>query len=481
MKLINVFVLFCLLIINVQGRCQQNTGIKWMERVSWEQILQKAKTENKYIFVDCYTTWCGPCKAMEKNVYPDTKVGDIMNDKFLSVKAQMDRTNKDDNNIKAWYNDAKKIETDFKIEAFPTLLFFSPDGRLVHRVSQGLNVEGFIDVASAAVDPEKQYYTNLENYKRGQLEGINLKDLAKSAKGVGDDKLALKIAEDYMAKLKPKDLVDEQIRDFVIEFHQAPNSKPIASGFIKDLNKSEIYEESKIRLIRQFTQESTDIGFKIFYNNPVKINKIMDAIKLPPGLYSFVANGDYAQSVVRNVIFSEEIYMPFLKPALDSKAIDNCPDPDWPKVQTKIRKKYPKANVERIIIDAQVIWFNWKRNWKEYSKSLIRQMDMVYSGKNLAGNSFFINNNCWEIFKRATDTAQLNRALYWMEEMFKQNEKDKEWYTAQDTYANLLYKVGRTSEALYWQERALKNSGYRSLEIKSAWEKMNKGQPTWPQ
>ena len=30
--------------------------------------LEKAKTENKLIFVDCYTTWCGPCKTL-KTIY----------------------------------------------------------------------------------------------------------------------------------------------------------------------------------------------------------------------------------------------------------------------------------------------------------------------------------------------------------------------------------------------------------------------------
>jgi len=41
-------------------------GIQFIKSSSWEQVLQKAKAENKIIFIDCYTTWCAPCKAMEK-------------------------------------------------------------------------------------------------------------------------------------------------------------------------------------------------------------------------------------------------------------------------------------------------------------------------------------------------------------------------------------------------------------------------------
>ena len=40
------------------------------EKLTLEEALIKAKTENKYVFVDCYTTWCGPCKRMTEFVFP---------------------------------------------------------------------------------------------------------------------------------------------------------------------------------------------------------------------------------------------------------------------------------------------------------------------------------------------------------------------------------------------------------------------------
>ena len=32
------------------------------EHITFDEALAKAKAENKLIFMDCYTTWCGPCK-----------------------------------------------------------------------------------------------------------------------------------------------------------------------------------------------------------------------------------------------------------------------------------------------------------------------------------------------------------------------------------------------------------------------------------
>ena len=43
-------------------------GIHFEDGVSWQHVQQKAKAEDKYIFVDCYATWCGPCKQMDKKV-----------------------------------------------------------------------------------------------------------------------------------------------------------------------------------------------------------------------------------------------------------------------------------------------------------------------------------------------------------------------------------------------------------------------------
>ena len=37
------------------------TGVRFLHKISsWEAVIAQAKKENKYIFVDCFTTWCGP-------------------------------------------------------------------------------------------------------------------------------------------------------------------------------------------------------------------------------------------------------------------------------------------------------------------------------------------------------------------------------------------------------------------------------------
>ena len=71
-------------------------GVNFEHKLSWEQILEKAKNENKYIFVDVYATWCAPCKKMEQLVYTSNEVAQYENKYFVSVKLQIDTTKNDD-------------------------------------------------------------------------------------------------------------------------------------------------------------------------------------------------------------------------------------------------------------------------------------------------------------------------------------------------------------------------------------------------
>lgn len=58
---------------------------------TYEEALQKARAEGKQIFVDVYTSWCGPCKMMAKNVFTRQEVGDYYNNKFVCLKLDAEK------------------------------------------------------------------------------------------------------------------------------------------------------------------------------------------------------------------------------------------------------------------------------------------------------------------------------------------------------------------------------------------------------
>ncbi|HEX7015836.1 MAG TPA: DUF255 domain-containing protein [Cyclobacteriaceae bacterium] len=57
--------------------------VKWM---TFEEAVQRSKTEKKKIFIDVYTDWCGYCKIMDKNTFNDPEVARILNEDFYPVK-----------------------------------------------------------------------------------------------------------------------------------------------------------------------------------------------------------------------------------------------------------------------------------------------------------------------------------------------------------------------------------------------------------
>ena len=50
---------------------------------TWVEALAEAKKQEKPIFVDAYTTWCGPCQMMSKNVFTHADVGAFFNENFI--------------------------------------------------------------------------------------------------------------------------------------------------------------------------------------------------------------------------------------------------------------------------------------------------------------------------------------------------------------------------------------------------------------
>ncbi len=88
---------------------------------SWSDILSIAKSTNKLVFVDAYTTWCAPCKQMDKVTFKEEEVTQFFNANFVNVKIDMEK------------GEGIELSGKYGIAAFPTLLFVDPSGKAIHR------------------------------------------------------------------------------------------------------------------------------------------------------------------------------------------------------------------------------------------------------------------------------------------------------------------------------------------------------------
>ena len=65
-------------------------GIRF-EQAEWTAVLSKAKAENKLVFIDVYTSWCGPCKIMVRDIFPQKEVGNKFNASFINFKIDAEK------------------------------------------------------------------------------------------------------------------------------------------------------------------------------------------------------------------------------------------------------------------------------------------------------------------------------------------------------------------------------------------------------
>ncbi len=123
MKNLFVLISFLFLVASCSSGKKATNSSKTLrfENVSFEEVLAKAKKENKPIFIDFYTTWCGPCKMMEKSVFTDKSVIALYNQNFINVK------------IDAEKGEGVGLANKFRVGGFPYLVYLDSEGNMINK------------------------------------------------------------------------------------------------------------------------------------------------------------------------------------------------------------------------------------------------------------------------------------------------------------------------------------------------------------
>jgi thioredoxin-related protein len=449
-----------------------NNGILFESNLSWGNVVARAKAENKYIFLDCYTTWCGPCKYMRDQVFVQRKVGDYFNEHFINVAVQLDKTSKDSANIQSWYAAADSVKKIYKIAVYPTFLFFSPDGIAVHRfVGSTENGEDFVCVAKDVFDSTKQYYSILEQWKHHKSDSGFLLQAIQTTLDGGDEQ----------------------------------NARAIGESFLDCLNSP--ITENNIQLFSKLMYSPGDKYFELFLNNPNRINGIMN-------------DSVYAQSVLESVIFHKKIeplletkgykmywakiatdlrrkystlgdnFIQLLKGELEEHIFHEITNdinkyasvPDWKQIEKELRDKYPGYDLDHLLMLQEVRYYGEKKQWANCESTAFLLFNKF--GNKVGFGA--INYISWNyLFLHSDKRKILVEAAKWMRYGIDKKEPDKFDYEKFDTYANLLYKIGKKEDALVWESKAIDTISKRNpgaghvQDFKADLKRMEKGEQTW--
>jgi len=128
------------------------------EKLSLQEALNKASQENKYVFFYMTAKWCGPCLKMQKEVFPNDTISQILKDHFVAIKYDYD----------SWAGE--QLRKEYDIVALPTILIFNSEGKVVKRNARFLNSSqllNFITVnkqESASSNTLSEYEQKLKEY-----------------------------------------------------------------------------------------------------------------------------------------------------------------------------------------------------------------------------------------------------------------------------------------------------------------------------
>lgn len=148
-----------LLVLCVFAAGARGDGIRFSGG-SFQDVLKQAKAENKKVFVDFYATWCGPCKVMSKDIFPDTEVGEYFNKNFVNYQI-----NAED---KVYLPEVKR----YGITAYPTMLILDAEGNVLGQQVGATDKSGFLRFARLAMKevlPVDRLYEKLKKDKKNRV------------------------------------------------------------------------------------------------------------------------------------------------------------------------------------------------------------------------------------------------------------------------------------------------------------------------
>ena len=97
------------------------TAIHWADDEELKPVLEQAQREKKPVFIECYATWCGPCKVMEQNVFTQPDLAEFLNKDFLNFRIDVDT------------EAGIILVSEYQIKAIPAMIFVDPKGVVLEK------------------------------------------------------------------------------------------------------------------------------------------------------------------------------------------------------------------------------------------------------------------------------------------------------------------------------------------------------------
>lgn len=207
-------------------------GVKF-EKGNWADIQAKAKAENKYIFVDCHFIGCAPCHQLDKYTLSHPRVGAFFNNKFVNYKVDIHQ------------GEGIAFAKKYKVYSAPTLLYFTPEGKLVHKVGGFRRPKELVVHSKRAFDPNTQFFAMKRKFESGKYDPKFLMSYTTTLHGALED--ATKPIETYLNQQDKKNWASQDNWRLIVKYINKVDSPVFAYVFKNKASFEATMDKKKVQ------------------------------------------------------------------------------------------------------------------------------------------------------------------------------------------------------------------------------------------
>lgn len=220
---------------------------------SWKEALAEAKRQNKPLFLDVFTTWCPPCKRMAKEAFPNARVGTKFNVHFINYQLDAEK------------GEGIALAKQYAVASYPTALYITPTGELVHRSVGYGGINAMIDQADLVLAMPSLKITLAKgdkDYANGKRDPDFLKRYLKTRQSL--NRPVNDVLDAYLDALPESERSTPETISFVVDALQSSDTK--AFGYLlknrPSLLASDLTKQSLARAIISATSRVLDNEFR---------------------------------------------------------------------------------------------------------------------------------------------------------------------------------------------------------------------------
>lgn len=277
---ITICLLFCFFPSNIKAQlptyetaseeAQEATDSIQFFKGTFKEALEKATTLNMPIFVDAYAQWCGPCKSMANNEFKDKEVANFFNNNFVSIKMDVDSY------------EGTEFAITYEVGSIPDLVFLFPDGNELTRSVGRKNSCQLLQFGEGALEQFNQkwmVYNSIAQPAKADAVQPNIQEVCNRTPTLFSLE---RMGKQYqLGFTMPTFLYDFA---YELKYHKRPYGK-IADEYLAQIKKKELKKGINRQFIYDFSDDITSLSmdylleFKVEYDDKFTSDAVNEKIK----------------------------------------------------------------------------------------------------------------------------------------------------------------------------------------------------------